>query len=412
VHSDHLGSLRVVTTTVNAIQTRYHYDAWGSRTTVAGTSITNRGFTGHEHLPEFGLINMNARLYNPVIGRFLSLDPYVADNTYSQDFNRYTYARNNPLIYTDPNGEFFFAAVGIGVFLNALCWGAAIGAATYTASVGFSDGGFNNWNWGDFGKSVGIGSLSGVVTAGIGQVFGAVGSMGIGGEIARAYTHGFASGMISELSGGDFMQGFASGGLGSFASSAFMMYGGNFSHSIAGNYAFSGLAGGVGAAATGGNFWQGAGIGLMTAGLNHLQQGIESRRSLRYEGDMLYVDENGKTIYSTKATSGKGEHMNNPASQHLENLGPIPEGEYSYLNTNWTKLSKGQQLWRLMKGGDWGSHNVRLDIVHNIQPHRSGFYLHGGIFPGSAGCIDAGRNIGRIFQLTRLQRTTNVYVNY
>jgi len=105
VHSDHLGSLRVVTTTVNAIQTRYHYDAWGSRTTVAGTSITNRGFTGHEHLPEFGLINMNARLYNPVIGRFLSLDPYVADNTYSQDFNRYTYARNNPLIYTDPNGE-------------------------------------------------------------------------------------------------------------------------------------------------------------------------------------------------------------------------------------------------------------------------------------------------------------------
>ena len=266
------------------------YDAWGrlrKPTTLQPygsgeqpTLFLNRGYTGHEHLPEFGLINMNARLYDPVIGRFLSPDPYVADGTFSQDFNRYTYARNNPLIYTDPTGEFFFADVGIGIFLNAACWGAAIGAATYTASVGFSDGGFNNWNWGNFGKSVGIGALSGVVTAGIGQMFGAVGSMGFGGEIARAYTHGFAQGMISEFTGGSFMQGFAAGGLGSLAGSAFMMT--QFGNSQLGTYAFSGLSGGVGAAMTGGDFWQGAGIGLMTAGLNHLQSAVDAAGARHY----------------------------------------------------------------------------------------------------------------------------------
>ncbi len=179
-------------------------------------------------------------------------------------------------MYTDPDGEFIFTALipGLGALIDAACWGSVIGGAGYTASVAFSDGGFNNWNWGSFGKSVGIGAISGVVTAGIGNAFGAVGSNGIGGEIARAYTHGVANGMISEFSGGDFMTGFAASGLGSLGGSAFMMYGGRFASSTLGNYAFSGLAGGIGAELTGGNFWQGAAIGLMTAGLNHLQQGL------------------------------------------------------------------------------------------------------------------------------------------
>jgi hypothetical protein len=171
---------------------------------------------------------------------------------------------NNPLKYTDPDGE-------IAWFIPVII-GAVIGGASYTAQVAFSDGGFNNWNWGQFGKSVGIGALSGIVTAGVGHMFGAVGSMGIGGEIARAYTHGFANGMISQFTGGDFMQGFAAGGLSSLAGSAFMMYGGSFANSPIGTYTFSGLAGGVGAKLAGGNFWQGAAIGLMNAGLNHLAQ--------------------------------------------------------------------------------------------------------------------------------------------
>jgi hypothetical protein len=48
---------------------------------------------------------MNGRLYDPVIARFFSPDKYVANSSFTQDFNRYTYARNCPLMYTDPDGE-------------------------------------------------------------------------------------------------------------------------------------------------------------------------------------------------------------------------------------------------------------------------------------------------------------------
>jgi RHS repeat-associated protein len=227
----------------------------------------------HEHLDDFALINMNGRVYDPQIARFLSPDPQLQAPGYWLNYNRYGYALNNPLIYTDPSGEFFFSALlpGVGTFIDAACWGAVIGGAGYTAGVAFSDGGFSNWNCGQFGKSVGMGAISGVATAGIGQMYGPVGSMGVSGEVARAYTHGFAQGMISAAFGGDFMTGFATGGLSSMAGSAFMMYGGTFASSTFGTYAFSGVAGGVGAELTGDNFFEGAAIGVMNAGLNHLE---------------------------------------------------------------------------------------------------------------------------------------------
>jgi len=62
----------------------------------------------HEHYPELKIINMNGRLYDPVIGRFFSPDNYVVDNEGTQDFNRYAYARNNPLKYVDPTGNLYW----------------------------------------------------------------------------------------------------------------------------------------------------------------------------------------------------------------------------------------------------------------------------------------------------------------
>lgn len=96
--------------------TTYSYDPWGrmrdpqSLTPYSSTSqpslLLGRGYCGHEHLSNYGLINMNARLYDPVLGRFLSPDPYVQSPDFSQNFNRYAYALNNPLKYTDESGEF------------------------------------------------------------------------------------------------------------------------------------------------------------------------------------------------------------------------------------------------------------------------------------------------------------------
>ena len=50
---------------------------WGKQTVTKNTIGFHRGYTGHEMMSEFGLINMNGRLYDPVIGRFLSPDNYV-----------------------------------------------------------------------------------------------------------------------------------------------------------------------------------------------------------------------------------------------------------------------------------------------------------------------------------------------
>ncbi|MBQ9471055.1 MAG: RHS repeat-associated core domain-containing protein, partial [Bacteroidales bacterium] len=79
-----------------------------------------RGFTGHEHLQQFGLIDMQARLYDPHLGRFLAPDPYVQAPENHQSLNRYAYCMNNPLKYVDPNGEFSVLAVLAGAAIGGI----------------------------------------------------------------------------------------------------------------------------------------------------------------------------------------------------------------------------------------------------------------------------------------------------
>ena len=75
--------------------------------------LFDRGFTGHEHLYAFGLINMNGRVYDPYMSTFLSPDNYVQDPTSQQGFNHYAYCFYNPLKYVDPTGERAFGPRGI-----------------------------------------------------------------------------------------------------------------------------------------------------------------------------------------------------------------------------------------------------------------------------------------------------------
>ena len=118
VHTDHLGSYCAITNANKQVVLRNHFDPWGNyivrdfKPYLNGEDpITHRGFTGHEHYPYFKIINMNGRLYDPVIGRFFSPDKYVANSSFTQDFNRYSYCRNNPLKYVDPSGESFFESI-------------------------------------------------------------------------------------------------------------------------------------------------------------------------------------------------------------------------------------------------------------------------------------------------------------
>ena len=65
---------------------------------------TDRGYTLHEHLDEVGVIHVNGRVYDPLIGRFMSADPFVQSPGNLQSYNRYAYVMNNPLVFTDPSG--------------------------------------------------------------------------------------------------------------------------------------------------------------------------------------------------------------------------------------------------------------------------------------------------------------------
>jgi RHS repeat-associated protein len=114
IHKDHQGTYQTITNASGSTVETLSFDPWGRRRnatdwTYSGipASFTfNRGYTGHEHLDEFGLINMNGRVYDPLAGAFLSPDNFVQSPGSTQSYNRYGYCLNNPLKYSDPSGEF------------------------------------------------------------------------------------------------------------------------------------------------------------------------------------------------------------------------------------------------------------------------------------------------------------------
>lgn len=196
---DYLGNITHIATADGTPVAEYSYDPWGRLRNPETHEIfapgeepelfLGRGYTGHEHLTDFGLINMNARLYDPVIGRFLSPDPYVQDPESTQGFNRYTYCLNNPLVYIDENGEFVITtAIIIGV-----CVGAAIGIA-----AGIYEGykiaeSKEATGWEKAGYMIGGGLIGGIAGGG-GALLGAyVGStIAVGGFIGGAIIGGTA----------------------------------------------------------------------------------------------------------------------------------------------------------------------------------------------------------------------------
>ena len=105
--TDNLGSVTRLYTEAGTEKFRAQYDPWGVQVVNRNDVNFARGYCGHEMLNDFQLINMNGRMYDPILGRFLSPDNYVQLPTSAQSFNRYSYCLNNPLKYLDPDGEWF-----------------------------------------------------------------------------------------------------------------------------------------------------------------------------------------------------------------------------------------------------------------------------------------------------------------
>lgn len=134
IFRDHLGSITHLKT--GSTVTEYSFDAWGRRRDKDDWTMTlisepalfaDRGFTAHEYLEDFKLYNMNGRLYDPVVGRFLSADPVIQDPENTQSYNRYSYCLNNPLKYIDPSGNTWWSKFWNWTAENGIQFGNNIG---------------------------------------------------------------------------------------------------------------------------------------------------------------------------------------------------------------------------------------------------------------------------------------------
>ena len=230
--TDNLGSILCVMDEDGTKVFDASYDAWGKQTVTLNSIGLHRGYTGHEMLNEFDIINMNGRLYDPVLGRFFSPDNYVQMPDNSQNFNRYSYCLNNPLKYTDPSGDFWNLIIGAaigGIFnwashgfqLNAKGLGYfATGAVAGAVGAGLASGvnvamaGGNFWT-GAAGLAKGIASTGFLAGAASGASAGFAGGFIYGAGNSWVDGHSFGKGLLAGLESGSLgaLEGGIAGGL-------------------------------------------------------------------------------------------------------------------------------------------------------------------------------------------------------
>jgi RHS repeat-associated protein len=106
LHGDHLGSASLATNSAGGTHSQVRYGPFGNERWTGGNSTpTSYKFTDQRAEDAVGLYDYDARLYSPLLARFISPDSLVPALDNVQDWNHYAYVRHNPLIYTDPTGH-------------------------------------------------------------------------------------------------------------------------------------------------------------------------------------------------------------------------------------------------------------------------------------------------------------------
>ena len=354
VHTDNLGSWDIITDMGGDLEQSLSFDAWGNRRnagTWSGTAtdipLFDRGFTGHEHLYNFGLINMNGRVYDPFMSTFLSPDNYIQAPDNSQNFNRYAYCLNNPLKYTDPSGEFWHIVIG-----------AAIGGMVNLTT-----------NWGKidtFGEGLayfGIGAAAGALSAGVGAGVssliggGAFGAGFLGTTAAKTAVTSFASGSVIGASSG-LAGGFVTGAGNSW------MQGANFCQGLlAGAKAggqgavmgglIGGISGGIDAARDGRNFWSGD---IIMKAKRAYPTGPDYQQQL---GSNDCVPTNGKVI--------NNYHKGNMSVKDIRD---------TYWISNTTDPVNSEQFYAEMARGEHAVYNIAYNGEFNEKCVFNDFYYN------------------------------------
>jgi RHS repeat-associated protein len=271
---------------------RLSFGSWGNRRDFATltalppyntdfTSVTTRGYTGHEHGDAFGIIHMNGRIYDPTLGRMLQADPFIDGVTNTQGYNRYSYVGNNPLSYTDPSGYFKLKEIlgpVDGVALSVWApWGTGIWHSfTYGAIGGGVGAGANGGNvlqgamTGGISAAaftavaVGFGELGTPVATATNTIRAGEGLYLSGGNFAGLVAaQGAVGGVMAELQGGNFGHGFLSAGITKLATPGILSFDNILAESVA-----SGIVGGTVSELTGGKFANGASTGAFLYAFN------------------------------------------------------------------------------------------------------------------------------------------------
>ncbi|RNA61788.1 type IV secretion protein Rhs [Chryseobacterium nematophagum] len=212
LHKDYLGSILAISDEAGNRLEQRHFDAWGDIAAVAYENgvpimikniilnfsknfLIDRGYTSHEYFSEVGIIHMNGRLYDPLLRRFLSADENIQDPTNTQNYNKYGYVLNNPLMYNDPSGEFleWFAGALIGGYLSGV----------------HANGSWNpgKWNWEKTWSAVLGGAIGGAA------ISGTLGNIASNPGAIKTVLPGIVSGGLSSAFTGSNFLGGAIGGI-------------------------------------------------------------------------------------------------------------------------------------------------------------------------------------------------------
>ncbi|MBA5248481.1 MAG: RHS repeat-associated core domain-containing protein [Gammaproteobacteria bacterium] len=331
--------------------------------------LTNRGFTGHEHIDEMGFIHMNGRVYNPSIGRFLSADPYIQDPYNTQSYNRYSYVLNNPLKYTDPSGYWGWNpfkvitkawktvkkyAKEIVTIAAVIYTGGATLAAGWSAWASGAAAGF-------VGGAIGTGSLKGAVQGAIlgGVTAGIANHVGHGNSTFanraqdnvynKAIAHGLSQGTISQISGGTFKEGFLSGAFSSYTGDAWLD---TSSNNVFTDTMISSMSGGIVAELGGGKFANGARSAAFVHLFNHGFGEGHTHNNKDPNSRFKYIDPESRTRVTIKGV------CNNMYSSNCTSMDLVDwdaSKEYGqYLNTKTAEsLSVGLDIINPIKKVRW-----------------------------------------------------------
>jgi RHS repeat-associated protein len=355
LHKDHLGSMQCITDESGGCIQELSYDAWGNRrdpgtwevySTLPTGILLARGYTGHEHLDLVDLVNMNGRLYDPAIGRFLSPDPIVQDPDNLQSYNRYSYCLNNPLSLTDPSGYSWFSrnwraitasVVAITVTVVTAGTGTGVGVAIMSGAAGGFAGGVTGavLSGASLGQTFKAGVVGGVIGGASGFLSFASGGVSaqstVGAMLERAGKHAFSNAWLNGITGGNMKHGLITGALSSMGNGLINTKLDSRALKVGASAVLGGTIDEIG----GGKFANGAITGAYGMLFNEMQHDLKEKKA-QSQGETWYYGVQSSGVFDTghafayNPNSGMIYEINHPSANPDD--GPGSRGPSSALS--------------------------------------------------------------------------------